>query len=98
MQTFYFIFSLTDVLQNLKSALVAHKTAETELKEQMETIRAPEMQAKYEECREVEKQLKDLEKKLGNLFHVYDYNVVVFLRVCSIMISVQFRTENSPCG
>ncbi|XP_060561375.1 structural maintenance of chromosomes flexible hinge domain-containing protein 1-like [Ruditapes philippinarum] len=63
--TYHQFCSNIDVLQNLKSALVAHKTAETELKEQMETIRAPEMQAKYEECREVEKQLKDLEKKLG---------------------------------
>lgn len=58
---------VSDVLQNLKSAQVAHKTAEAELKEQMETIRAPEMQAKYEECREVEKQLQDLEKRLGIL-------------------------------
>ncbi|XP_053383340.1 structural maintenance of chromosomes flexible hinge domain-containing protein 1-like isoform X2 [Mercenaria mercenaria] len=63
--SYHQLCSTIDVLQNLKSALVAHKTAETELKEQMETIKAPEMQAKYEECREVEKQLQALEKKLG---------------------------------
>ena len=56
--------SLADILTNLKSAVLAHATAEEELHDQMETINAPEMQVKYEECRDVERQLQEIEKKL----------------------------------
>ncbi|KAL4217928.1 inactivation of X chromosome by DNA methylation [Mactra antiquata] len=52
-------------LQNLKSSIIAHQTAASELKDQMDTIKSPEMQAKYEECREVEVRLHSLEEKLG---------------------------------
>ena len=43
----------------------ARKTAQEELDDQLAVLNTPEMQTKYDECREVEKQLQELEKKLG---------------------------------
>ncbi|XP_052765757.1 structural maintenance of chromosomes flexible hinge domain-containing protein 1-like [Mya arenaria] len=59
------VCSVIDTLTRLHSALQTHNTAQEELDDQLAVIQAPEMQAKYEECREVEKQLKDLEKRIG---------------------------------
>ena len=58
---------ILDTLQNLKSAIMAHRTAEEELEDQVLTLETPEMKAKYDECKEVEKQLQAVEKKLGKL-------------------------------
>jgi len=46
---------------------MAHRTAEEELEDQVLTLETPEMKAKYDECKEVEKQLQAVEKKLGKL-------------------------------
>ena len=55
----------TDMLQSYKSALVRHETAAIELGEQIENQKTAEMTAKYKECNEAERQLTQIETRLG---------------------------------
>ena len=56
---------LTDMLQSYKSALVRRETATIELSEQIENQKTAEMTAKYKECNEAERQLTQIETRLG---------------------------------
>ena len=65
-----FIFS--DTLQEFKAALVQLQKAEADLQEQLTLRKEPEMAAKYKECEEAEKKLKEIEHKLGTAFTQFD--------------------------
>ncbi|XP_041360659.1 structural maintenance of chromosomes flexible hinge domain-containing protein 1-like [Gigantopelta aegis] len=74
-----------DTLQNYKAALVQHQKAEDDLQEQLTVRKEPEMAAKYKECDEAEKQLKEVEHKLG-----------VGLQSCGSLPSVIHSQSLSP--
>ena len=62
------------MLQSYKSALVRHETAAIELGEQIENQKTSEMTAKYKECNEAERQLTQIETRLGELsYHFYHH-------------------------
>ncbi|XP_071103421.1 structural maintenance of chromosomes flexible hinge domain-containing protein 1-like isoform X1 [Haliotis cracherodii] len=54
-----------DTLQSYKGALERQSKAKTDLQEQIECQKLPEMVNKYTECQDAQRQLKDIEHKLG---------------------------------
>ncbi|XP_055997294.1 structural maintenance of chromosomes flexible hinge domain-containing protein 1-like isoform X2 [Ostrea edulis] len=57
--------TLLEILQRLKVAMQKTQKSRNELKEQSSYIELPEMKNKKKECQEAEKQLRELEQKLG---------------------------------
>ncbi|XP_062594603.1 structural maintenance of chromosomes flexible hinge domain-containing protein 1-like [Saccostrea cucullata] len=57
--------AVLETLQRLKVAMQKTEKAKEELKEQSSYIELPEMKIKKKECQEAEKQLKEIEQKLG---------------------------------
>lgn len=63
MQLFYL-----ETLQRFKVAMQKTSKAKEELKDQSSYIELPEMKSKRKECQDAEKQLIEVEKKLGETF------------------------------
>lgn len=63
MQLFYL-----ETLQRFKVAMQKTSKAKEELKDQSSYIELPEMKSKRKECQDAEKQLIEVEKKLGEGF------------------------------
>ena len=54
-----------DMLETYRGAIERRISAEEELQEQVSAQNTPEMQAKVNECKEAEQQLKSIEERLG---------------------------------
>ena len=59
------------MLETYKASIEKRIDAEDELQEQVSAQNTPEMQAKVNECKEAEQQLKSIEERLG-LFLAFD--------------------------
>lgn len=57
-----------ETLQRFKVAMQKTSKAKEELKDQSSYIELPEMKSKRKECQDAEKQLIEVEKKLGEAF------------------------------
>lgn len=57
-----------ETLQRFKVAMQKTSKAKEELKDQSSYIELPEMKSKRKECQDAEKQLIEVEKKLGETF------------------------------
>ena len=83
------IISAPDALQNYRSAMEKlHKTKD-ELQELVNNLRTPEMQAKYQECKEAEEQLKETEKKLG-AWHLILLTVIIVVEQLRIIVPAPY--------
>lgn len=58
-----------ETLQRFKVAMQKTSKAKEELKDQSSYIELPEMKSKRKECQDAEKQLIEVEKKLGETFY-----------------------------
>lgn len=60
-----------ETLQRFKVAMQKTSKAKEELKDQSSYIELPEMKSKRKECQDAEKQLIEVEKKLGETFYCF---------------------------